>query len=524
MKQNKFSGKLFYRIFCVVVVPVLLANCSTKPQASVTEKPNIVFIFTDDQTWSAIHALGNKEIITPNLDKLVKSGTSFTNAYNMGAWHGAVCVASRSMIISGRAVWQAKQIIPYWSKGDSTQKTWGQLMQQAGYTTYMTGKWHVDVQPEKVFQVVKNVRPGMAPDNWNHAAMEKLFAEKVATGQVTANDIMPLGYNRPKNETDNSWNPYDTAMGGFWKGGRHWSEVLRDDAIGYIETAAKKDEPFFMYIASNAPHDPRQAPKKYQDLYPLDKISLPKSWLPEYTYKDAIGNGPSLRDEALAPFPRTAYATKKHIQEYYASVTHLDEQIGAILDALEKSGKEKNTYIFFTSDHGLAIGRHGLLGKQSLFEHSVKPPLIMAGPGIPANKKVEAPVYLQDVMATSLELAGVPKPDYVFFNSLLELAKGNTTKSKYDAIYGSYMDLERSIRKGDFKLIVYPKIKKTLLFNLKEDPEEMHDLSDNPKYQAKVLSLFKDLVQLQKELADPLDLQSWYQEMHKSGPVTVRTK
>ena len=512
MIDRRYMSSKFIYLF---VLTCAASSCAHKQQVAFVQKPNIIFLFTDDQTLDAIHALGNKEIHTPNLDRLARMGASFTNASNMGAWSGAVCVASRTMINSGRSLWAAQNISNAWIKGDSVQSSWPKLMHQAGYTTYMTGKWHVDLKPATVFDVVKDVKPGMAPDNWNHEKMRALFANEVRYGKLKAADIMPSGYKRPMDENDRNWLPYDTAQGGYWSGGRHWNEVLKDDAISFIKTASLKNEPFFMYIASNAPHDPRQAPKKYQDMYPLDKISLPKNWLPEYPYKDDIDNGPALRDEALAPFPRTEYATKKHIQEYYASVSYLDEKIGEILDAIQASGKAANTHIFFTSDHGLAIGRHGLLGKQSLFEHSVKPPLIIAGPGIPANSIVTTPVYLQDVMASTLELAGAPKPSYVFFHSLLALAKGETTQGNYDAIFGSYLDVERSIKKDNLKLILYPRIKKILLFDLKADPYEMNDLSTKAAYHKTVLSLFSNLMQLQKEMGDPLSLKEWYDTLNR---------
>jgi len=347
----------------------LFFSCEQKEIANNDfKKPNIVFIFTDDQTYSSVAALGNSEIQTPHLDQLVQNGTTFTHAYNMGAWNGAVCAASRAMIISGRSVWRANDFRKNWSKGDTAalSKTWGKLMEQQGYDTYMTGKWHVDAPAQKVFQQTKHIRPGMPKDNWNHAEMVEIFAEKVDGKNIKYKDVMPIGYNRPKNETDNSWSSTDTIHGGFWQGGKHWSEVLKDDAIRYIQMAKKKENPFFMYLAFNAPHDPRQAPQAYLDKYPLEKIALPKSWQPEYPNQNKIGNGPTLRDEALAPFPRTSFATRKHIQEYYAIISHLDDQIGLILKELEASGKMENTIIFFTADHGLAMGRHGLLGKQNL--------------------------------------------------------------------------------------------------------------------------------------------------------------
>ena len=126
-----------------------------------------------------------------------------------------------------------------------------------------------------------------------------------------------------------------------------------------------------MYIAFNAPHDPRQAPKKYVDMYPTDKIKIPKSFLKEHPLKEEIGSGKGLRDEKLAPFPRTKHAVQVNRREYYAIITHMDFQIGRILDHLDKTGQADNTYIFFTADHGLSVGHHGLLGKQNLYDHSV---------------------------------------------------------------------------------------------------------------------------------------------------------
>ncbi|KKL20283.1 hypothetical protein LCGC14_2457020, partial [marine sediment metagenome] len=304
--------------------------------------------------------------------------------------------------------------------------------------------------------------------------------------------------------------PFDTSLGGFWKGGRHWSEVLGDDAIDYIQQASGKENPFFMYLAFNAPHDPRQSSEEFVNMYPLENVSVPESFLPEYPYKNEIGCSPSLRDERLAPFPRTEYAVKVHRQEYYAIISHMDSQIGRILDALEESGKAENTYIFFTADHGLSAGHHGLMGKQNMYDHSIRPPMIVVGPGVPAGMKRRQDVYLQDIMPTAIELAGLEIPDYVEFSSLLPTLAGKQDERSYKAIYACYKDRQRMIRKNGYKLIVYPYAARVRLYDLENDPLEMIDISEDLEREELVREMFADLRELGDQLNDTLDLGSFF--------------
>lgn len=493
---------------------ILLCSCQEKPKQE-EAAPNIVFLFADDYTYEAIHALGNNVIQTPNLDRLVNQGTTFTHAYNMGGWNGAICVASRSMIISGMSIWNAQNTTAKWRDGNSValNNTWGRILASNGYNTYMTGKWHVDAKADFVFDTARNIRPGMPDDlrskaDW--AAIYKAFEE----GEPVKS-MMPPAYFRPVDENDTIWSPTDPAYKGFWEGGKHWSEVIKDDALDFLQDASQKEDPFFMYLAFNAPHDPRQSPQSFLDKYKIDDIPVPENWLPEYPFRDAMNSSFSMRDEALAPFPRTPFAIKTHLKEYYAIITHLDEQVGKILDALEALGKMDNTYIFFAGDHGLSVGHHGLLGKQSMFDHSIRIPLMMVGPGIPKGQRIKEDVYLQDIMATSLDLAHVEKPDYVDFNSLLPLAKGETQKGHLgDGVYGAFeKGSQRMIRKDGYKLIVYPKINKLLLFNMEKDPLEMTDLAELPENEGLVQSMFFDLMALQKQMNDPLDLRELYQNL-----------
>ena len=476
---------------CVAfVLAFFLSSGSASAGATTDAKttPNILFIFADDHCFEAVRAFGNREIQTPSIDRLAGSGTTFTRAYNQGSWTGAVCVASRTMLNTGRFLWRAHRVHKTSEQEREAGRFWSEHMKRAGYETYFTGKWHVRAKPEKAFDHVTHVRGGMP-------------------NQTRA------GYDRPIEGQPDPWKPWDKKYGGFWKGGRHWSEVLGDDAVRFIGEAAKREKPFFMYLAFNAPHDPRQSPKDYVDRYPLEKLAVPANFLPEYPYKDAIGCGKGLRDERLGPFPRTEYAVKVHRQEYYAIITHMDAQIGRILDALEASGKADETWVFFTADHGLAVGHHGLFGKQNLYDHSVRVPFIVKGPGVPKGSRNDAPIYLQDVMPTTLDLAGIPRPDHVQFRSLLPLITGKAEPSPHDAIYGAYLDVQRSVTMGDHKLILYPEIRRIRLFNFDDDPLEMKDLADLPRSRSLVRQLFAKLLELQKETGDSLDLGSVYPDL-----------
>ena len=452
---------------------------------SFAKQPNILFIFADDQCFDTLREWGNDEIETPNLDRLARSGVTFQRAYNMGSWSGAVCVASRTMLNTGRFLWRAHEVHPHLENERSEGRFWSEHMRGAGYETYFSGKWHVGKEKiaQAAFDNVRHVRPGMPNQT-------------------------PAGYNRPVEGEPDKWSPYDTKFDGFWKGGKHWSEVLGDDAVDYLEHAAGQDKPFFMYLAFNAPHDPRQSPKEFVDKYPLQNIAMPANFLPEYPFKDYIGAGPNLRDEKLAPFPRTEYAVKVNRQEYYAIITHMDQQIGRILDALEKTGKKEDTYIFYSADHGLAVGQHGLLGKQNMYDHSVRVPFIVSGPGVEPGRRVQTPVYIQDITASSLDLAGVEKPEHVEFTSVMPVARGETDKHVYDAIYGAYLQLQRSVTMDGYKLIVYPKAVRTRLYNLEKDPLERKDLANDIEHKKTKQKLFRRLLELQEQMGDELDLKS----------------
>ena len=475
-------------LFAILVLNIIFVSAA--------EQPNIVFIFADDHTHWALGAAGHSIVKTPNLDRLAEEGTVFSNAYNQGGWHGAVCVASRAMLNTGRFLWNARSETNRGIAQPNNPPTpehreryesnfWSRLLQDKGYETYFAGKWHVDgnqIGARLLFNHLGTVRNGGMP-----ATVES-------------------SYNRPVEGKVDAWSPHDPQFQGSWIGGQHWAEVLADDATKMIDMAAKSDKPFFMYLAFNSPHDPRQAPKEFVDMYPQESMDVPPNFLSENPFKDPMGCPVSLSDERLAPFPRTEYAVRVHRREYYAMISHLDAQIGRILAALDKVGKRENTCIIFAADNGLAIGAHGLFGKQNMFEHSVRVPLIIAGPGLPKQNRVDTPVYMQDVMPTTLEIAGKEIPQHVQFKSLLPLLHGKRTE-QYAAIYGAYLpQAQRMVRSGDFKLIVYPNAKTLLLYDLKKDPYEIENLAEQPEYAQTIRELFDELKRLQRETGDSLEL------------------
>ncbi len=473
---------------CRIALWFSLIVCLYQSGASVTvladssaDRPNILLLLTDDQAYDAVGSLGDTCVKTPHIDRLVRRGTTFTHAYNQGSWTGAVCVASRTMLNTGRFLWNAAEAAKDLEKTYvEPGRLWPQRLARQGYRTFLTGKWHVRADANEVFHRVSHLRPGMPR-------------------------TVPEAYDRPRPGAPDSWRSDDRSLGGYWQGGRHWSEVVADDVEHFLMEYGAADGPFFIYAAFNAPHDPRQAPREYLDRYPPDALRVPDSFLKENPWRHSMGFGQSLRDELLAPMPRIEHSVRVHRSEYYALITHLDDQVGRICAALEDSGQFGNTVIVFTSDHGLACGRHGLMGKQNMYDHSLRVPLVICGPGFPQGATIARPVYMQDILPTTLELAGVEAGEDIQFRSLIPLVNGDG-EQHYRAIYGAYRSHQRMVTDGRWKLVLYPEAPHAMLFDLRADPSETLDVLAEPENEAVALRLFAELQLLQADTADRLDL------------------
>ncbi|HTN76762.1 MAG TPA: sulfatase-like hydrolase/transferase [Pirellulaceae bacterium] len=430
------------------------------------EPPNVLFIFSDDQRFDTIHALGNDQIETPNLDALVNRGMTFTHTYIMGSTQGAVCVCSRACLLSGRSLYRAPanlQGVPLLPK----------QLERAGVNTFGIGKWH----------------NGAASFNSAFEAGDAIFF-----GGMNNHSRIPV-------------QPFDPA-GKYPKRAelitdQFSTELFADKAVAFLKNY-QDAKPFFLYLSLTAPHDPRTPPGKFKTMYDPEKLSLPKSFMPQHPFN----NGElTIRDEQLAPWPRTTSEVKQQLADYYGMISHLDEQVGRVLQALEDSGKAKNTIIVFVGDNGLAVGKHGLLGKQSLYDHSVRVPLIVAGPGITAAQRSDALVYLFDLFPTICELTDAKIPDGVEGVSLLPLLRGETAKGR-DEIFAAYRDGQRMVRDKRYKLIRYPQINRSQLFDLQDDPEELNDLSAETTQAARVSGMLDRLAKLQTIYGDKLPLTS----------------
>ena len=504
MGDRNLDRRQFIERMSMGVAASTMAPLTFAQQANVSSRPNFLFIIADDLAHRTIHSLNNPEIHTPNLDRLAASGAAFTHCFHQGAWSGAVCIPSRTMLNSGLSAFHAEV-------GLDRVHTWGQTLGAARYDTYICGKWHLDPTVlQRSFKEMGPVAPGFLAPGTDFYTDSPSDNDADHRNPTFADDP---AYFRPR--PGDNWDPADKSLNGHWLHANivditrpdtieHSSTIYADHVIEFLaKKSATRETPFFAYLGFNAPHDPRQSPREYLDLYPQDKIEVPPNFLPEHPFD--IGPDTFGRDESLAPFPRTPDAVRLHRREYYAIITHMDNEIGRILDALEKSGHASNTYVILTADHGLAVGEHGLLGKQNLYDCSIRIPLLISGPGIKPGKRIDELVYQHSMYATTCELAGIPIPSTVEFPSLAPLLR-REPHTLHDAVFTYHRHTQRAIRTRTHKLIVYPQVQKIQLFDIENDPWEMHDLSENPASAQLKAGLFQQLRQMQKELDDPLDL------------------
>lgn len=438
-------------------------------------KPNIVFLFTDDQRFDTIGALGNRQIRTPHMDWLVQHGTAFTHACIPGGTCGAVCMPSRAMLHTGRTLFHIS------GRGESIppeHATLGETLRAAGYHTFGAGKWHNGTESfHRSFTAGGEIFFGGMADHWNVPAFD--FDP---TGQYDQRCLYvenPFGSNQTKERHCDHIHA-----------GRHSTDIISETGLRFLQEHPAA-QPYFLYLSFLAPHDPRTMPKEFLEIYDPARIELPANFLPEHPFD----NGElKVRDEWLAAFPRTESEIRRHLAEYFAMISHLDDRIGRVIAAVRDRGELDRTIFVLCGDNGLALGQHGLMGKQSLYDHSVRVPLVFSGPGIPAGQTSDAPVYLLDIFPTLCALTGTPVPSSV--------EGQNVFTSRREAVYLAYRDLHRGVRTRQHKLIEYVvngQHTMTQVFDVLADPLETRNLADDA---ALVETLRRQLFRLRDDWDD----------------------
>jgi arylsulfatase A-like enzyme len=440
-----------------------MTSCNGADSEALAPQPNILLIVTDDQRRDMVGALGDARVQTPHLDGIAAEGFAFQSAYVAGAMHGAVCMPSRAMLLTGRhfrelpvgmvQLWAAPQD----ERGVSPVQMLPETFRAAGYRTFGTGKWH------------------NGTDSYHRCFDEGaaiFFGGMADHLQTPIHDFDPSGA-----YPQSARRPAE----GFS------SEVFADATIDFLESRAGQEQPFFAWLSFTAPHDPRMAPAKFEALYPRAEIAPPTNFMEGHPYP--IGDM-KIRDEMLAAFPRTREEVSDHLAAYMAMVTHLDAQIGRVLAALETAGLADSTIVVVVGDNGLAVGQHGLLGKQNVYEHSAGVPMLLRGPGVPAGGRSDGACYVHDLNPTLCELAGLPIPETVTARSLQPVLRGSADAVRdslvlwydTDAVGRGAADNAgrlRALRKGRWKLIHnrFRGVETVRLYDLEADPWELHDLS-----------------------------------------------
>jgi choline-sulfatase len=472
---------------CSLLATTLIATSIAPTLSSAADsRPNFLFILVDDQSPFDLKVYNpSSPLESPNIDRLAKEGMVFDGAYHMGSFSGAVCMPSRHMIMSGRTLWRLPPA-PWGSKTcppNLEQQTIPAVFNREGYATMRTCK-----------------------NGNSYEAANKLFTVRHDATKRGGTD-----------ETGSTW---------------HGDRVM--DYLNQRQSTADQ-KPFLIYYGFSHPHDERDGRpellSKYAATNHIDKNNpptlhdgmptLPSNYLAKHPFDNSHAD---VRDEVAVSGVwqrRDEASIRNEIGRQMACSENIDIQIGRVLKKLEESGELDNTYVFYTADHGMSIGRHGLMGKQNLYEHTWRVPFIVKGPGIKPGTRVQGNVYLMDVLATLCDLASIPAPETnegLSFKSVLE-GKGTAIR---DVMYGAYSGGSkpgmRTVKQGDWKLIQYEatdrQVAEVQLFHLGDNPDELlqehggtnpmqRNLAADPAHAAKLKDMQTLLLAEMRRLEDP---------------------
>jgi arylsulfatase A-like enzyme len=465
-------------------------NPKQKLPQSRQHHPNVLLIVMDDQRADLLLDSGPHGFPAPNLKQLADRGAVFDNTFVTTP----ICTPARAELLTGCHTFHNG--VPWFRRPiNENLPLLPRHFQENGYRTLFAGKWHNDGHPdERGFDCSRRVFP---EDNLNQPEYDK------------------FGHTMRFMEAEGPVEGHSTTL-------------FTDAALEEIESTAD-DKPWFCYLGYHSPHDPFDCPLPWAAQFPADEVPLPPDYFPMPPYD----NGDlTIRDELLLPWPRTQEAIREYRARYWRMVAHHDAAIGSLLDNLERLGKLENTLVVFTSDHGLAVGSHGLLGKENMYDHSCRIPLIMSGPGIPAGLRIQGLTTNQDLFPTLCDLCHIPQPaaklDGRSLIPALSSKQAFAGREFVVCAFGSphphdpqtWHETQRAIRTQDWKLVVDLIHQRHQLYDLKADPCEMKNLLEpwlmkqdlrwsyqpeypQPELQATVACLWQKLLDWQTNNQDP---------------------
>ncbi len=480
----RLIGSFFFALFV----------CAT---AQAKQPPNIIYILTDDQRYDELGFM-NPVLSTPHMNRLAKEGTHFRNAFVTTA----LCSPSRASILTGLYMHNHGVVDNNKPPREGT-RYFPEYLQQAGYNTGFFGKWHMG---EHLSSNRKMDDPQPGFDRWVSFAGQGHYYPQGENGETHTLNVD--GQSVPQ------------------KG--YITDELTDYALSWLNTR-KKDKPFFMYLSHKAVHAEFLPAERHREQYKNIEISMPASQAD--TEENYEGKPMWVKNQRNSwhgvDFP---YHSSLNIQsyklQYHRTLSAVDDSLGQILKWLKDNGQDKNTIIMFMGDNGFLFGEHGLIDKRNAYEESMRVPLLMWGGDVKQNHKVNQITANIDIAPTVLEMAGAKIPDNLDGKSFYALAKGKRINNwRSDLLYEYYWEFNFpstpstfALRTEQYKFIMYHGIWDTEeLYDLKNDPQEMHNLINVPAY----LSLVADLrAQLFDRLeASPYATQVPFTEKFSSGAV-----
>ncbi len=484
------------------IILSLLVTVLVAPAVHADDRPNILFIFSDDHAAHAISAYGSKINKTPNIDRIAKDGMLFRNCF----CENSLCAPSRATILTGKMSHLNGIYMNGSETFDGSQETFPKLMQKAGYQTAFVGKWHLVSDPTGF-------------NYWS-----------ILVGQGTY------------------YNPMLITNGDKEKHNGYTTDIITDLTLDWLKNKRDPNKPFIMMYQHKAPHRPWEPDPKHFHLYENETIPEPENLFDDYKNRaDAAREqkqmitdlndkdtklvappdlGPKQRkawddfygpmnqkfeEEHLTGDALIRWKYQRYIKDYLRCIASMDDNIGRVLDYLDQSGLAKNTIVIYSSDQGFFLGDHGYFDKRFMYEESLRMPLIVKWPGVtkPGSENHDL-VQNIDYAETFLDIAGAKIPDDMQGRSLVPLLKGQTPSDWRKSIYYHYYELPSphmthrhyGIRTDRYKLIDYYDDKQWELFDLQKDPHEMHSVYDDPNYKRIQDDLKAELKELQEKYKD----------------------